>query len=146
MTLLIRLSLMVTIGAALATAGCANNYGSVPLNDTPNTANTTPAVRVADDFPIPAGSTVVTGDTLILGTGNNWTGRLVLELSGDGQSAFVFFRDQGKAFGWKLVAASYGKVSLLTLTKSQRSATVYIQDSFRGSSATITVSPVAVNN
>jgi hypothetical protein len=140
---LIRAISIATIAAAGLVSGCASNYGSVPPSDGVGSASAAPAARVADDFPIPAGSVIETEQTLVLGEGANWTGRLVLNLGGDAQSAFVFFRDQGKAFGWQLIAASYGKVSLLTFTKAQRSATVYIEDSFRGATATVTVSPVA---
>lgn len=143
MRTLIRLISIATISATSLLVGCASNYGSVPPSDGTGAASTAPAARVADDFPIPAGSIIETEQTLVLGEGANWTGRLVLNLSGDAQSAFVFFRDQGKAFGWQLVSASYGKVSLLTFTKAQRSATVYIEEAFRGASATVTVGPVA---
>lgn len=134
---------IAVISAASLLSGCASNYGSVPPSDSASSTRAAPAARVADDFPIPAGSGIETEQTLVLGEGINWTGRLVLNLSGDAQSAFVFFRDQGKAFGWQLIAASYGKASLLTFTKAQRSATVYIEDSFRGATATVTVAPLA---
>ena len=140
---LIRFMSIAALSAASLLVGCATNYGSVPPSDGVGSTSTAPAARVADDFPIPAGSVIETEQTLVLGEGGNWTGRLVLNLGGDAQSAFVFFRDQGKAFGWQLVAASYGKTSILTFTKAQRSATVYIEDSFRGATATVTVSPVA---
>lgn len=145
MVTLIRLIGVTSVLVTGLLGGCASNYGSVPPSDgvgsaTPSTA---PAARVADDFPIPAGANIEADQTLVLGDGSNWTGRLVLALGGDAQSAFVFFRDQGKAFGWQLVAASYGKVSLLTFTKAQRSATVYIEGGFRGATATVTVAPVA---
>ncbi|UFS57154.1 hypothetical protein LN050_04920 [Comamonadaceae bacterium M7527] len=143
MQTLIRVMSIAAISVASLLGGCANNYGSVPPADGAGSASTAPAARVADDFPIPAGSVIDTEQTLVLGEGANWTGRLVLNLGSDAQSAFVFFRDQGKAFGWQLIAASYGKASLLTFTKAQRSATVYIEDSFRGATATVTVGPVA---
>jgi hypothetical protein len=143
MHLLTRITSVAVIALSALLTACATNYDSVPLDGSPSAPSVAPDARVADDFPIPAGSAINSADTLILGAGSNWTGRLVLDLSGEAQSAFVFFRDQGKAFGWQLVASSYGKVSLLTFTKAQRSATVYIEAGFRGAKATVTVSPVA---
>ena len=136
-------SFIAPLCATLLLSACASNFGSVESSDANGTVSASPAARVADDFPIPAGSGIVTDQTLILGSGANWTGRLVITLSGDTQSAFVFFRDQGNAFGWELVASSYGKASLLTFSKGQRSATVYIESGFAGPTATVTVSPLA---
>ena len=129
---------------SLALVGC-NTLGT-PLNEPVATDPNAPQARVADDFPVPSGSRVLTDETLVLGSGNNWTGRLSLALSVDAQDAYVHFRDQAKSFGWSLVSGSFGTTSILTFAKAQRSATVLIQDGNRlqGIKATITVSPMAI--
>ena len=129
---------------SLALVGC-NTLGT-PLNGPVATDPNAPQARVADDFPVPSGSRVLTDETLVLGSGNNWTGRLSLALSVDAQAAYVHFRDQAKSFGWSLVSGSFGTTSILTFAKAQRSATVLIQDGNRlqGIKATITVSPMAI--
>jgi hypothetical protein len=129
---------------SLALVGCTTL--GTPLNEPAATDPNAPQARVADDFPVPSGSRVLTDETLVLGSGNNWTGRLSLALSVDAQNAYVHFRDQAKSFGWSLVSGSFGTTSILTFAKAQRSATVLIQDGNRlqGIKATITVSPMAI--
>jgi hypothetical protein len=129
---------------SLTLVGCATL--GTPLNEPVATDPNAPQARVADDFPVPSGSRVLANETLVLGSGNNWTGRLSLTLSVDAQNAYVHFRDQAKSFGWSLVSSSFGTTSILTFAKAQRSATVLIEDGNRlqGIKATITVSPMAI--
>jgi hypothetical protein len=146
LTLLARSGFLVASAwlISLALAGCSTL--GTPLKDPAATDPNAPQARVADDFPVPSGSRVLTDETLVLGSGNNWTGRLSLTLSIDAQSAYVHFRDQAKSSGWSLVSGSFGTTSILTFAKAQRSATVLIQDAsgLQGTKATITVSPMAI--
>jgi hypothetical protein len=135
---------LVLSGFIFGSLGCVATGTS--LTEPNATADpTAPQARVADDFPVPSGSKVNTEETLVLGSGNNWTGRLSLVLSVDTQAAYVHFRDQAKAFGWNLVSGSFGTTSILTFAKGQRSATVLILDrsGLQSAKATITVSPMA---
>lgn len=133
------IALVSFLGGCTTTGTSLDNTS---LSSDPNA----PQARVAQDFPIPAGSQIVTDQTLVLGSGSNWTGRLSLSLSIGEQDAFVYFRDQGKAYGWLVVSGSYGPTSILTLSKADRSATVLINEGNRitGTKVTITVSPLAV--
>jgi len=133
------IALVSLLGGCTTTGTSLDNTS---LSSDPNA----PQARVAQDFPIPAGSQIVTDQTLVLGSGSNWTGRLSLSLSIGEQDAFVYFRDQAKAYGWLVVSGSYGPTSILTLSKADRSATVLINEGNRitGTKVTITVSPLAV--
>lgn len=91
---------------------------------------------------LPQGSKIVNAQSLIMGAGDNWMGRMVLEVKQDSAGVYNFFLDNYPSQGWTLVSAVRGKTSLLVFTKPDRSATVEISDAtLTGSSAVLTVSP-----
>jgi hypothetical protein len=81
---------------------------------------------------IPAGSKIVPAQSLIIGSGDNWVGRAVLEVPKDidreTSPAYSFFVEQYPQQGWTLLSATRGKTSMLVFTKKDRSATVEISD------------------
>lgn len=91
---------------------------------------------------LPNGSKIVNAQSLIMGSGDNWVGRMVLEVKQDSAAVYNFFLDNYPAQGWTLVSAVRGKTSLLVFTKADRSATVEISDAtLSGASAVLTISP-----
>lgn len=101
-----------------------------------------PARQLAGDMPLPPGATVRNQDTLVMGTGNRWTGRISLAVAGEPQGAFTFFRDSLPGSGWALTSSSFSRLSVLTFAKADRVATVQIQAAnFGGNEVTITVTP-----
>jgi hypothetical protein len=100
------------------------------------------ATQLAGDMPIPAGASVRPQETLVMGTGNRWMGRISLSVPGDSQVVYAFFRDGLPSAGWVLTSSSYSKLSFLTFSKVERVATIQIQSSsFGGNEVTITVTP-----
>lgn len=95
-------------------------------------------------MPIPATATVRPQETLVMGTGNRWMGRISLSVPGDSQVVYAYFRDGLPSAGWTLTSSSYSKLSFLTFSKAERVATIQIQSaSFGGNEVTITVTPAA---
>ena len=91
---------------------------------------------------LPTGSKINNAQSLIMGSGENWVGRMVMEVKQDSAGVYNFFLDNYPAQGWTLVSAVRGKTSLLVFTKADRSATIEISDAtLSGSSAVLTVSP-----
>ena len=100
------------------------------------------AKQLAGDMPIPQGSTVRPQDTLVMGAGNRWMGRISLTVPGEPQNVFAYYRDGLPGAGWSLTSSSYSKLSLLTFIKADRVATIQMQaSSFSGNEVTITVTP-----
>ncbi len=133
-------TLLVTL-PALAMLGCSS-MGSTPMSsDSTVTESTTK--QLSGDVPLPPGASIKQQDTLVMGAGNTWMGRIGLTVSGDPQAVFSYFRDNLPAAGWTLTSSSFSKLSLLTFTKGERVATVQMQAaSFAGNEVLITVAPV----
>jgi hypothetical protein len=100
------------------------------------------AKQLAGDMPIPQGATIRPQDTLVMGAGNRWMGRISLTVPGEPQNLFAYYRDGLPGAGWSLTSSSYSKLSLLTFIKADRVATIQMQAaSFGGNEVTITVTP-----
>ena len=93
-------------------------------------------------MPSPPGATIRPQETLVMGTGNRWMGRISLSVRGESQAVYTYYRDSLPSAGWILTSSSYSKLSFLTFNKAERVATVQIQSaSFGGNEVTITVTP-----
>jgi hypothetical protein len=126
--------------SAVATLACTS-MGSRPMGSDSTVTETT-AKQLSGDIPLPAGSVIKQQDTLVMGSGNTWMGRLNVAVSGEPQTVFAWFRDSLPGSGWTLTSSSFSKLSLLTFTKAERMATVQMQGTgFGGNEVLITVAP-----
>ncbi|MEI6662112.1 MAG: hypothetical protein WCL01_08295 [Comamonadaceae bacterium] len=123
---------------SLALGGCA--AVGTPMNDA--------AVPIQNaDFmgqtQLPAGTKILYDQSLIIGSGDNWVGRVLLDMGKDSMAAYTFFLEQYPQQGWTLLSAIRGKTSLLVFTKQDRSATVEMNESnmLTGTLVTLTVTP-----
>jgi len=125
---------LVIVVATLLASACATN-SAVQTDKGAAAANAGPSIeqRLAGDFPIPSGVTINQSDSMVLGGGGSWSGRIVFTTSSSANETFLFFRDQPKSAGWSLVASLFSKASVLTFTKGNRSATIQIDTSTFGS-------------
>jgi len=122
----------LALGACLMISACSTTQESI---------STTGAEAMVGSI-LPTGSKINNAQSLIMGSGENWVGRMVLEVKQDTAGVYNFFLDNYPAQGWALVSAVRGKTSLLVFTKADRSATVEISDATLGGSSTVlTVSP-----
>jgi hypothetical protein len=92
---------------------------------------------------LPAGTKILYDQSLIIGSGDNWVGRVMLDMGKDSMAAYTFFLEQYPQQGWTLLSAIRGKTSLLVFTKQDRSATVEMHESnmLSGTLVTLTVTP-----
>ena len=97
---------------------------------------------------IPAGSKLNQAQSLIIGSGDYWVGRAVIEvpkdIDRDTSPAYSFFLEQYPQQGWTLLSATRGKTSMLVFSKKDRTATVEISDTNMingGATVVLTVSP-----
>ncbi|OYU31107.1 MAG: hypothetical protein CFE39_10245 [Comamonadaceae bacterium PBBC2] len=77
---------------------------------------------------LPTGARLLGDQSLIIGSGDSWVGRVVLDVGRNPDAAYAFFLDTYPAQGWTVVSAVRGKTSLLVLTRQERTATVELID------------------
>jgi len=131
---------LLVLPTTFALLACSS-MGSTPMGSDSTVTEAT-AKQLAGDVPLPQGAVIKQQDTLVMGSGNTWMGRLSLTVPGEAQPAFAWFRDNLPAAGWTLTSSSFSKLSLLTFTKAERVATVQMQGSnFGGNEVLITVAP-----
>lgn len=121
--------------SACATGGASIGGDSVVTETT--------SKQLTGDVPLPPGATIKQQETLVMGAGNTWIGRMSLSVSGEPQSVFAYFRDGLPGSGWTLTSSSFARLSLLTFTKADRVANVQIQNgNFGNNDVLITVAPM----
>ena len=80
------------------------------------------------DIPIPSGTTLDAQNSLILGGGDQWTGRLVLNINSSHSEAFALYTTQMPQFGWELLSSVQSETSLLTFVRGERATTIEIRE------------------
>ena len=116
---------------------------------------TTPSVSLGSDVQIqnanqllgqlslPVGARLLGDQSLIIGSGDTWVGRVVLDVGRNLDAAYAHFLETYPAQGWTLVSAVRGKTSVLVLTRQDRTATVELVDGgiFGGGLVMLTMAP-----
>lgn len=132
--------IIVVLSTAFVTLACTTMGNVQTANQAPVTEAT--AKQIAGDVPLPQGAVIKQQESLVMGSGTAWTGRLSVSVAGDAQQVFAWFRDGLPGAGWTLTSSSFSKLSLLTFTKAERIATVQMQaGSFGANDVLITVAP-----
>lgn len=100
--------------------------------------------KLLGDMPVPRGARIENENSLILGSGEGWAGRVALTAVQGPLETFAFFRDNYPPAGWTMVSSTQSKNSILVFIKNDRTATIEISSgSMLGgkSIVTMTVSP-----
>ena len=109
----------------LLLGGCASS-GDSPTG-TPDEVNQIQA-QLLGDMPLPAGARIMGTDSLIIGRGDNWVGRVVLNGLQSPTDIYAFFQAEYPKAGWTTVTAVKSKTSILVFTKGERTSTVEINE------------------
>lgn len=105
--------------------------------------------QLLGDMPLPKGAKLDNNQSLILGSGSNWTGRIVIHTPQGPSHAFSFFRDQYPMAGWTGLSSIKSKTSILVFIKQERMVTVEISESgilSSGAVVTLTAAAKGENN
>ncbi len=122
---------------ALLMAGCASS-GDSPTG-TPNEVQEIQA-QLLGDMPLPAAAKIIGSDSLIIGRGDNWVGRVVLSGVQTPTDIYAFFQSEYPRVGWTTISAVKSKTSILVFTKGDRTATVELNEgSLSGPKTVITI-------
>jgi hypothetical protein len=96
---------------------------------------------------LPAGARIINEQSTVIGSGNNWVGRVVMDPARDAASVYTYFLDTYPAQGWTLLSAVHAKTSVLLFSKGEYNVTIEIQEGNMLGSATVilTRAPRSVN-
>lgn len=130
----------LVLAASLAMAACN------AMGPDKGGSSSAPSPSQVSGVALPVGHTIVTGETLVVGEGDRWTGRYTYNLNSSTADMIDFYRRDMPAMGWNEVAVARGETSMLTFASPStgRLATVQIQPrTLFGSRVSITVSPMS---
>jgi len=146
-TLLRILMLGAGLLLGLMMMGCSGPGQSLSASPTDeNGATATPVASFAQfsDIPVPTGATMDMEHSLLLGAGNEWTGRLTYTTSTNNARVFDLYKAEMPKFGWTELTVIRGDRSIMTYQQGARVATVQIQGgTIYGATVAVTVSPNA---
>jgi hypothetical protein len=129
--------------APLVLTALLSACAATPLSSPGEGAKAVQSGEVMGQNALPAGAVLKPAQSLIMGAGDQWVGRVVADVGRDTELAYRFFLESYPAQGWTLVSAVRGKTSLIVLTRQDRTATVELSEGSLLSSGTavLTVSP-----
>jgi hypothetical protein len=133
--------LALTLVCTLALSGCAGSPSQTAGSPAGDKA-LSPMDAIGQGV-LPPGAVLRPEHSLIIGSGEQWVGRVVADISRDADAAFRFFIDTYPAQGWTLISSVRSQTSLLIFTRQDRTATVELRGgSLLGAgSMTLTVTP-----
>tara|TARA_B110000014_G_C20008764_1_gene522974 strand:- start:431 stop:865 length:435 start_codon:yes stop_codon:yes gene_type:complete len=83
-----------------------------------------------EDLPLPPNSEIRNRESVILGSGHGWGGRIGIDDPLSPAETLLFFREAVPASGWNLSSSTVGQSIIMVFEKPDRIATVEI---FKGS-------------
>ena len=95
--------------------------------------------QLLGDMPLPQGAKIAGSDSIIIGSGNQWVGRAVVNALQGATDVYAFFQSEYPKGGWTIVTAVKAKTSILVFTKGDRTATIEVVDGSLGGPKSIIV-------
>jgi len=88
--------------------------------------------QLLGDMPLPQGARLIGGDSIIIGRGNEWVGRAVVNALQGATDVYAFFQSEYPKAGWTTISAVKAKSSILVFTKGDRTSTIEIVEGSLG--------------
>ena len=79
-----------------------------------------------EDLPLPEDAKIIKEPSVLLGTGDAISGRIVLESGYSPAENLIFYGTETLSTGWELISSKVGEEVTLVYSKSGRFATIYI--------------------
>lgn len=95
--------------------------------------------QLLGDMLLPQGARLNGTDSIIIGRGNEWVGRAIVNALQGSTDVYAFFQSEYPKNGWTTVTAVKAKTSILVFTKGDRTATIEIVDGSFGGPKSVTV-------
>lgn len=118
------LKFAATLLFSLALLGACASSGDSPSGSPQEVQEV--QTQLLGDMPLPQGARLSGSDSIIIGRGNEWVGRAVVNALQGATDVYAFFQSEYPKGGWTTVTAVKAKTSILVFTKGDRTATVEI--------------------
>tara|TARA_X000000368_G_scaffold129193_1_gene101595 strand:+ start:298 stop:789 length:492 start_codon:yes stop_codon:yes gene_type:complete len=79
-----------------------------------------------EDLPLPDDAKIIKAPTVLLGTGESISGRIILTSGFSPAENLIFYGTETLTTGWKLISSKVGEEITLVYEKSGRYATIYL--------------------
>jgi len=79
-----------------------------------------------EDLPLPDDAEIIKAPTVLLGTGEAISGRIILQSGFSPAENLIFYGTETLSTGWQLISSKVGEEITLVYSKSGRFATIYI--------------------
>ncbi len=79
-----------------------------------------------EDLPLPSDAKIIKEPTVLLGTGEAISGRIILKSGFSPAENLIFYGTETLSTGWQLISSKVGEEVTLVYSKSGRIATIYI--------------------
>jgi hypothetical protein len=138
------LTLGVGLSLTAGLMGCSGqDLAASPQSDA-NSAAPVASFAQFSDIPVPSGASMDLEHSLLLGSSEEWTGRLVYTTGTDAAKVFDLYKSEMLKFGWTELTVIRGERSIMSYQRGTRVATVEIQGrTIYGARVSVTVSPNA---
>ncbi len=130
---------LITLVAVSGCAGMQHNTQNKGFADT--TAVPSSSFSHFTDIPVPPNAIMNLDKTVILGSGEQWTGKLAFSAKQGPNTTFDYFIEELPKFGWKETAIVRADVSFMTYNRSGRELIIQIYGDGGESTVDMMVSP-----
>ena len=120
--------LLWTLLLVAGLTGCANTKNKSPSVGVGLDGQVQNPVQLLGQLPLPPGAVIRVDQSLIIGAGDNWVGRVVLDVGRDFDAAYRFILETYPTHGWTVVSSVRGKNSFMVMTRQERTATFEMVD------------------
>ena len=79
-----------------------------------------------EDLPLPADAEIIKEPTVLLGTGESISGRIIMTSGYSPAENLIFYGTETLSTGWQLISSKVGEEVTLVYAKAGRFATIYI--------------------
>ena len=79
-----------------------------------------------EDLPLPEDAEIIKAPTVLLGTGEAISGRIIMKSGYSPAENLIFYGTETLSTGWQLISSKVGEEVTLVYSKSGRFATIYI--------------------
>ena len=79
-----------------------------------------------EDLPLPDDAEIIKAPTVLLGTGEAISGRIIMQSGFSPAENLIFYGNETLSTGWQLISSKVGEEITLVYSKSGRFATIYI--------------------